>query len=65
MARKKESPQKATMLEKMWGYLKENDICIKDNTDINAVMCGMMSVLLEGVLNQKLDEELGYSKYNC
>lgn len=27
-------------------------------------MRGMMSVLLEGVLNQELDEELGYSKYD-
>lgn len=48
----------------MRGYLKENDISIKDGTDVNAVMRDMMSVLLEGVLDQELDEELGYSKYD-
>ena len=61
MARKNESPQKAAMREMMRGYLKENDISIKDGTDVNAVMRDMMSVLLEGVLDQELDEELGYS----
>ena len=60
MARKNESPQKAAMREMMRGYLKDNGIRIKDGTDVNAVMCDMMSVLLEGVL----DEELGYSKYD-
>jgi len=64
MARRKESPQKAAMREMMKGYLKENDISIKDGTDVNAVMRDMMSVLLEGVLDQELDEELGYSKYD-
>ncbi len=48
----------------MRGYLKENDVSIKDGTDVNAVMRDMMSVLLEGVLDQELDEELGYSKYD-
>ena len=48
----------------MKGYLKENDISIKDGTDVNAVMRDMMSALLEGVLDQELDEELGYSKYD-
>ena len=51
MARKNESPQKAAMREMMRGYLKENDISIKDGTDVNAVMRDMMSVLLEGVLD--------------
>ena len=64
MARRKESPQKAAMREMMRGYLKENDISIKDGTDVNAVMHDMMSVLLEGVLDEELDEELGYSKYD-
>ena len=64
MARRKESPQKAAMREMMKGYLKENDISIKDGTDVNAVMRDMMSVLLEGVLDQELDEELGCSKYD-
>ena len=64
MARKNESPQKAAMREMMRGYLKENDISIKDGADVNAVMRDMMSVFLEGVLDQELDEELGYSKYD-
>ena len=64
MARRKESPQKAAMREMMKGYLKENDISIKDGTDVNAIMRDMMSVLLEGVLDQELDEELGCAKYD-
>ncbi|HAP20578.1 MAG TPA: hypothetical protein DCR27_04820 [Lachnospiraceae bacterium] len=64
MARKNESPQKAAMREMMRGYLKENDIRIKDGTDVNAVMRDMMSVLLEGVLDEELDAELGCSKYD-
>ena len=61
MARRKESQQKAAMWEMMRGYLKENDISIKDGTDASAVMRDIMSVFLEVVL----DEELGYSKYEC
>ncbi len=64
MARKNDSPQKAAMREMMRGYLKDNDIRIKDGADVNAVMRDMMSVLLEGVLDEELDEELGYSKYD-
>ena len=48
----------------MRSYLKDNDISIKDGTDVNSVMRDMMSVLLEGVLDEELDEELGYSKYD-
>ena len=59
MARRKESPQKAAMRKMMRGYLKENDISIKDGTDVNAVMRDIVSVLLEGVLDEELDEELG------
>ena len=59
-----ESPQKQAMREMMRGYLKNNDVHIKDGTDVNAVMRDMMSVLLEGVLDEELDEELGYSKYD-
>ncbi len=63
MARKNGSPQKAAMREMMRSYLKENDISIKNGTDVNAVMRDMMSVILEDVLDEELDEELGYSKY--
>ena len=64
MARKNESPQKAAMREMMRGYLKDNGIRIKDGTDVNSVMRDMISVLLEGVLDEELDEELGCSKYD-
>ena len=49
MARRKDSPQKAAMREMMRDYLKNNDISIKDGTDVNSIMRDMMSVLLEGV----------------
>ena len=64
MARRKDSPQKAAMREMMRDYLKNNDISIKDGTDVNSIMRDMMSVLLEGALDEELDEKLGYSKYD-
>ena len=62
--RKSDSPQKAAMREMMQGYLKENDISIKNGNDVNSIMRDMMSVLLEGALDEELNEELGYSKYD-
>lgn len=62
--RKSDSPQKAAMCEMMQGYLKENDISIKSGNDVNSIMRDMMSVLLEGALDEELNEELGYSKYD-
>ena len=59
-----ESPQKQAMREMMKDYLKNNDVHIKDGTDVNSVMKDMMSVLLEGVLDEELDEDLGHSKYD-
>ena len=59
-----ESPQKQAMREMMKDYLKNNDVHIKDGTNVNAVMRDRMSVLLEGVLDEELDEKLGYSKYD-
>ena len=38
MARRKDSPQKAAMREMMRDYLKNNDISIKDGTDVNGIM---------------------------
>ena len=64
MARKKDSPQKAALREMMSTYLKENDVKIKDGADVNAIMRDMMSIILEGVLTEELDEELGYTKYD-
>lgn len=64
MARKNDTPQKAAMRELMNGYLKQNNVKIKDGTDVNAIMRDMMSVILEGTLDEEMDEELGYSKYD-
>ena len=36
----------------------------KDGTDVNSIMWDMMSIFLEGTLDQEIDEELGYSKYD-
>ena len=64
MARKKDSPQKAALREMMGNYLKENDVKVKNGTDVNSIMRDMMSIILEGALDQEMDEELGYSKYD-
>lgn len=48
----------------MRSYLKDNDIRIKSEADVNSVMHDMISVLLEGTLDEEPDEELGYSKYD-
>ena len=34
MARKKDSPQKAALRELMGNYLKENNVKVKDGTDV-------------------------------
>ena len=52
MARKNDTPQKAAMRELMSGYLKQNNVKIKDGTDVNAIMRDMMSVILEGALDE-------------
>ncbi len=48
----------------MGNYLKENNVKVKDGTDVNSIMRDMMSIILEGALEQEMDEELGYSKYD-
>lgn len=65
MARKKDSPQKAALRELMSSYMKENNVKIKDGTDVNSIMRDMISVILEGALDEEMNEELGYSKYDC
>ena len=55
MARKKDSPQKAALRELMGNYLKENNVKVKDGTDVNSIMRDMMSIILEGALDQELD----------
>lgn len=47
----------------MSGYLKENDVKVKGGTDVNSIMRDMMSIILEGALDQEMDEELGYFRY--
>ena len=44
------------MREMMRDYLKNNDISIKDGTDVNSIMRDMMSVILEGALDEELDD---------
>lgn len=50
----------------MRDYLKNNEISVKSETDVNSIMRDMMSVLLllEGALDEELNEELGFSKYD-
>ena len=44
----------------MGNYMKENNVKVKDGTDVNSILRGMMLIILEGIL----DQELGYSKYD-
>lgn len=62
MARKNDTPQKAAMRELMNGYLKQNNVKIKNGTDVNAIMRDMMSVILEGAPDEEMNEEPGYTK---
>ncbi len=64
MARKKDIPQKAALWEMMSNYLKENNVKVKDGTDVNSIMRDMMSIVLAGALDQEMEEELGYSRYD-
>ena len=48
----------------MGNYLKKNNVTVKDGTDVNSIMRDMMSIILEGALDQEMDEELGYFKYD-
>ena len=48
----------------MNSYLKQNNVKVKDVTDVNSIMKDMISGILESALNEELDEELGYSKYD-
>ena len=57
-----ESPERQALREMMAAYLKANPV--HDGKEVNDVMREMMSVMLEGVLDGELEEELGYSKYD-
>ena len=42
MARKKDTPQKAALREIMGNYIKENNVKVKDGTDVNSIIsCGI------------------------
>ena len=64
MARRKDSPQKAALKEMMSTYLKDNNVKVKDGTDVNSIMRDMMSGILEGALAEEMNEELSYSRYD-
>ena len=64
MARRKNNLQKVAMRGMVSEYLKNHDISIKNGTNVNTIMRDMISVILKGVLNEELNEELGYSKYD-
>ena len=51
MAREKDASQKAALREMMGNYLKENNVKIKDGTDVNSIMRDMMSILLTAHLH--------------
>ena len=48
----------------MSGYMKQNNVKLKDGTYVNALMRDILSAILEGTLDEEMDEELGYSKYD-
>ena len=66
MARKKDSSQKAALREMMGSFMKENNVKIKDGTDVNSIMRDMMTMhdlkdfvrsSVEETLNVLLDKE--------
>ena len=63
MARKKDSPQKAALRELMGNYLKENNVKVKDGTDVNSIMRDMMSIILEGFFKSRHVERRATAMY--
>ncbi len=64
MSRKNESNQKAALRSAFGQFLRENDVTIKHSDDVNSIMKDMISLVLEGALDEEMDEHLGYSKYD-
>lgn len=64
MVRKKDTLQKAALREIRGNCLKENNVNVKDRIDVNSIIRDMMSIILEGALDQEMDEELGYFKFD-
>lgn len=44
--------------------MKENGVKVKNGTDVNSIMRDMMFIILGGTLDQEMDEEPCYSKYD-
>lgn len=61
--KKKDTPQETAFWEVTDNYLKENNVEIKDGTDISSIKRDMMFVLLESAIDQDMNEKLRYSKY--
>ncbi len=38
----------------MSNYMKDNGVKVKDGTDVNTIMRDMMSIILEGALDEEL-----------
>lgn len=49
---KKDTIQKAALWEMMGIYLKENNVKVKDGTDVNSIMRDRLSIILKGTLEQ-------------
>ena len=56
--RKSDSPQKAALREMMGNFMKENDIQVKDGTDVNSIMRDMMSIILEGMSTSDIESHM-------
>jgi Zn/Cd-binding protein ZinT len=52
------SLRKAALREMMGSYLKENNVKVQDGTDVNSIMRDMMSITLEGALDQEMEEKI-------
>lgn len=40
--------------------MKENDVKVKAGTDVNSIMWDMISIILEGTLDQDMEEKILY-----
>jgi transposase-like protein len=42
----------------MTSYLKGNDVTVQNGNDVNSIMRDMMSIILEDVLDQEMEEKI-------
>ena len=50
MARKKDTPQKAALREMMSNYLKENNVKVKDGTDVNSIIDSIDALIFPALI---------------